>query len=138
MRVLLALPGLAALAWGAVLLAEVLLPVRPLTFELAAWLIAGPVVHDLLIAPVVGAAGLGLASVTGRVWRGPVVAGTVVSGVLVLLAVPLLWREFGTPPSPGLHDGDTWAGLGWSLLAVWVAVLVSGMARTAWNRRSGP
>jgi hypothetical protein len=131
LRVLLALPGLAALAWGVMLLVQLAFPLDPDSYSVAEWLVAGPLAHDAVLAPIVGVIGFGLSRVTSRAWRGPVMAGAVFSGVLGLLAVPLLWRRFGTPPSPGLHDGDSVAGLLWTLAAVWTAVLLTGVVRWA-------
>ncbi|MBP2326708.1 hypothetical protein JOF56_007093 [Kibdelosporangium banguiense] len=107
-RVLLGTAGLAMMAWGALLAFEV-----PQISEFGAWFVAGPIVHDLLLAPLVGAVGL--------VVKGPAKAGAVVSGVLVLIAIPLLWQE-NVPVNPGLHDRDYLAGLAISLGVVWLLV----------------
>jgi hypothetical protein len=58
-----------------------------------------------------------------------VVTGTVITGVLLILAFPLLWRPYGTPPMPGLHDGNPALGLALTLAAVWLAVLLTALAR---------
>ncbi|GAB3483867.1 hypothetical protein [Amycolatopsis cihanbeyliensis] len=128
-RVALAAAGLAMLAWGAVLVGELALPVGPHTLRLLAWLVGGPLVHDLLVAPVVGAAGLALSRFAGPAWRAPLTAAATVSGVLALLSVPLLWRRYGAPPSPGLHDGDTGTGLLIALALIWTVALLFGTTR---------
>ncbi|HVK21031.1 MAG TPA: hypothetical protein VM677_06700, partial [Actinokineospora sp.] len=92
-----------------------------------AWFVGGPVVHDAVVAPVVGGVGLLIASRISPRWRTPVLAGSVATGVLALLAVPLLWRPFGVPDNPGLHDRDYWLGLGVSLAIVWAAVALGGL-----------
>ncbi|MGA6165274.1 hypothetical protein [Amycolatopsis magusensis] len=112
MRFLLALPGLAALVYGVTLL----VPLADIPVGI--WLVAGPLVHDLLLAPLIAVAGYAISR-----WASPpLLVGGAATGVLCLLAIPLLWRTYGTPPSPGLHDGDTWLGLGLTLAAVWLAV----------------
>uniref|UniRef100_UPI000CCFFCD4 hypothetical protein n=1 Tax=Amycolatopsis sp. CA-128772 TaxID=2073159 RepID=UPI000CCFFCD4 len=124
-RVLLALPGLAALAWGAVLFAEYALPLRPDVFPTLSWIIGGPIVNDAIIAPLTALLGIALARLLPRPWRTPVVAGTVTTGVLAILAFPLLWRPYGTPPMPGLHDGNPALGLAITLAAVWLLVVLT-------------
>jgi hypothetical protein len=57
-----------------------------------------------------------------------VVVGSVLSGVLAILAVPLLWRTYGAPTPPGPHK-DARTGLLISLAVVWAAVLLSGITR---------
>ncbi|WP_410664684.1 hypothetical protein [Amycolatopsis sp. lyj-84] len=129
LRLLLFLPGLGALAWGAVLFAEYAFPLRPDVFGTLGWLAGGPLVHDLLVAPLVGAAGLALSRFLPERWKTPVKTGAVLTGVLTLLAVPLLWRPFGGARNPGLHDADTLTGLLLTLAVVWLGVLVAALFR---------
>ncbi len=129
LRLLLFLPGLGALAWGAVLFAEYAFPLRPDVFGTLGWLAGGPLVHDLLVAPLVGAVGLALSRFLPEHRRTPVKTGAVLTGVLTLLAVPLLWRPFGGARNPGLHDADTLTGLLLTLAVVWLGVLVAALFR---------
>lgn len=108
-RLLLGAVGVAMAVWGALLAIQV-----PQIIEFGAWFLAGPILHDALLAPLVGVVGLAL--------KGPVKAGAVVSGILVLIAVPLLWQPH-VPVNPGLHDRDYWLGLAISLGVVWLVVL---------------
>lgn len=117
-RLLLGTAGLAMMAWGASLALRV-----PQIVEFGAWFLAGPLLHDLVLAPVVALAGL--------VLKGPAKAGAVVSGVLALIAIPLLWQPH-VPVNPGLHDRDHWLGLAVSLAVVWTLVL----AITLYRRRT--
>ncbi|ALG06448.1 hypothetical protein [Kibdelosporangium phytohabitans] len=117
-RLLLGAVGVALMARGALLAWEV-----PQIVEFGAWFLAGPVLHDLVLAPVVGLLGL--------VLKGPVKTGAVVSGILVLIAVPLLWQP-QVPVNPGLHDRNYWLGLAVSLGVVWSFVLAS----VVWRRRT--
>lgn len=117
-RLLIGAAGVVMAAWGALLALDV-----PQIFELGAWFLAGPILHDALLAPVV--AGLGL------LLKGAAKAGAVVSGVLVLIAVPLLWQE-NVPTNPGLHDASYFAGLAISLGVVWLLVLTF----VVWKRLS--
>ncbi|WP_181770502.1 hypothetical protein [Amycolatopsis pittospori] len=129
LRLLLFLPGLAALAWGAVLFAEYAFPLRPDVFGTLGWLAGGPLVHDLLVAPLVGAVGLALSTFLPARWKTPVITGAVLTGVLGLIAFPLLWRPFGGAQNPGLHDADTLTGLLLTLAVVWLGVLVAALVR---------
>jgi hypothetical protein len=128
-RVLFALPGLAALAWGVVLFAEYALPLRPDVFGAVGWIVGGPILNDAVIAPLTAILGLVLARLLPRRWKAPVITGTVVTGVLAILAFPLLWRPYGTPPMPGLHDGTPALGLALTLAAVWLAVVLTALTR---------
>ncbi len=85
--------------------------------------------HDGLVAPVVGVGGLVLARVLPVAWRVPVAVGAVLSGVLALIAVPLLWRPFGVATNPGLHDANYVLGLTVALGVVWLGVAVGGTIR---------
>ncbi|GAB3870669.1 hypothetical protein GCM10029964_005600 [Kibdelosporangium lantanae] len=111
MRVVLGLVGVAMAVWGALLL----LDAPQVLVEAGTWFVAGPIIHDALLAPVV--AGL------GYVFKGPAKVGAVVSGVLSLIAVPLLWTKY-QPENPGLHDRDYPLGLAITLGVVWVVVLI--------------
>jgi hypothetical protein len=121
-RILLGVIGIGMAAWGAWLALDV-----PQIFELGAWFVAGPVLHDLVLAPVI--AGL------GYIFRGPAKVGAVVSGVLILLSVPLLWQD-GVPTNPGLHDADYVGGLALALGVVWVLVLAVALVRKHLSRTS--
>ena len=126
-RVLLALPGLAALAWGAVLFAEYALPLRPDVFGTLGWLLGGPIVNDAIVAPLTALLGVALSRLLPPRWRTPVVAGTVTTATLAVLAFPLLWRPYGTSPMPGLHDADPALGLVLTVAAVWLAVVPTAL-----------
>lgn len=135
MRAVFAVAGLAALAWGGWLAFEFATGARN-AVQVLFWFVGGPLVHDFVVAPVVGLAGLALVRVVPGAWRAPVAVGAVLSAVLVLLAVPLLWRPFGVAVNPGLHDANYALGLSVALGVVWVAVVVSGLARR--HRRGSP
>lgn len=124
-RALLALPGLAALAWGVVLFAEYALPLRPDVYGTVGWIVAGPLVNDGVVAPVTALLGFGLSRLLPRRWRTTVITGTVITGVLAILAFPLLWRPYGTPPMPGLHDGNPALGLAVTVAAVWLVLALT-------------
>ncbi|MFL6123354.1 hypothetical protein [Actinophytocola sp.] len=132
-RALFALSGLALLTYGALLVWDFATSRTVNAVQGAAWFVGGPLIHDGLVAPAVGLTGVVLTRVLPKPWRAPVTAGVVLSGVLTLVAIPLLWRPYGTAVNPGLHDRDYGAGLAVALGAVWAAVLVTGLVR---RRRS--
>ena len=132
MRILIALAGLALLGYGAVLAWDFGTSRTVNAVEGLAWFVGGPLVHDGLVAPVVGIVGLALTRWLARPWRTPVTVGLVLTAVLTLLAIPLLWRPFGVPRNPGLHDGDYGTGLAVALGVVWLAVVLAGLAQ--WRR----
>jgi hypothetical protein len=131
-RILLALPGLAALVWGAVLAVQFGLHSFRDGRSAVEFLIGGTLANDAIVAPVVGLAGLAISRFVGPAWRTPVRVGAAVSGVLALIAVPALWRV--TPAvNPGLDDRNYGAGLLIALAVVWVVVVAAGLTggRTA-------
>ncbi|UOZ07929.1 hypothetical protein [Amycolatopsis sp. WQ 127309] len=137
-RVLLALPGLAALVWGVVLFADYALPLRPDVFGTIGWLVGGPILNDAIIAPLTALLGITLARVLPQPWKTPVVTGVVLTGVLLILAFPLLWRPYGTAPMPGLHDGNPALGLTLTLAAVWLAVVLTALCHRLTPHRKRP
>ncbi|MDX3195910.1 hypothetical protein PV458_46570 [Streptomyces sp. MN03-5084-2B] len=126
-RALLAVPGLAALAWGVVLFAEYALPLRPDVFGTLGWIVGGPILNDAVVAPLTALLGIVLSRRLPRRWRTPVMAGTVATAVLAILAVPLFWRPYGTPPMPGLHDTNPALALTLTVAAVWLAVVLTAL-----------
>lgn len=122
MRWVLGALGLGVAGWGVVLLVPLVLTSPGEVISLGGWLLGGPLLHDLLVAPVVGLVGLTATRVLPRQWRSPVVFGLVASSVLMLLAVPYLWRTFGAAANPGLHDRPYLMGLLIALAVLWSAV----------------
>jgi hypothetical protein len=112
--------GVGLSAWGAVLLLQLNL------FEIGPWLLGGPLLHDALVAPLVGVAGLAITRVLPAGWRTPVAAGLVLTATLTMLAVPYLWRTFTGPTNPGLHDRPYLTGYLIALAVVWLTVLTTG------------
>lgn len=134
MRVLFAVAGVGLLAYGAVLTWEFATSRTVNAVQGLAWFVGGPVLHDGLVAPVVGLAGLALTRWLPQPWRTPVKTGVVASGVLTLLALPLLWRPYYVVTNPGLHDRNYAAGLAIALGVVWVLVLAAGLAQHTRSR----
>lgn len=133
MRWVLGLAGLALLAYGGVLAWEFGTSRTINAVQGLAWFVGGPVVHDGLVAPVVGVVGLVLTRVLPEHWRAPVVVGVVLSAILTLLAIPLLWRPFHVATNPGLHDRDYGVGLLIALGVVWAGVVIAGLAQRKWS-----
>jgi hypothetical protein len=121
--------GVAIGAWGAFLL----LPLIDL--DLGLWFVAGPVVHDLLVAPLLGGLGLLVSRRVPARWRAPVQVGGLLTGVLALLSVPLLWRPFAGPPNPGLNDRDYLVGLLVAVAVIWLGVLAVSLTKQALQGR---
>ncbi|ASW53907.1 hypothetical protein [Plantactinospora sp. KBS50] len=127
------LAGVAAGGYGLALL-------RPQFGTAGGWLLAGPVLHDAVLAPLAGLAGLALARLVPRpAVRWWLRGGLVVTGTLLLVALPLVWRPAAAPPNPGLQDRDYLHGLAVWLAALWIGVALA-VAVARWpvrrNRRS--
>ncbi|MEU7650613.1 hypothetical protein AB0C42_19160 [Micromonospora taraxaci] len=117
-RLLLLVLGVAAAAYGGWLL-------RPHLDTTLPWLIGGPVLHDLLVAPLIGLVGLALGRlVTNRLRLAWITAGLLASATLLLIAVPLLWRPPSAPPNPGLPDRDYPLALTAGLAVLWAVVAI--------------
>jgi hypothetical protein len=128
-RILLAIVGLALLAYGGVLAWEFGASRTVNAVQGIAWFVGGPLIHDGLVAPAVGVLGLLLTRIVTQPWRTPVTIGLVLTAVLALLATPLLWRPFGVVTNPGLHDRNYGVGLAITLGVVWLAVIIAGLVR---------
>ncbi|GAA4008216.1 hypothetical protein GCM10022247_33030 [Allokutzneria multivorans] len=111
--------GVACGLWGAWLA----LPL--ISWSFVVWLASGPLVHDVLVAPIVGGVGLLVYHACPPRWADLIAAGLATSGVLGLIALPLLWAP-NAPSNPGLHDRDYGLGLLAALGVVWLVVVVVG------------
>lgn len=120
--------GWAVMAFGVVgVLDSVWLGDRP--FELAAWVLGGLVVHDVLLAPLVTALGWLLAARLPAWLRGPVRAALVLTGVTLLFSYPLL-RGFGRRDvNPTILPLDYGRNVVVILAAVWVGALAVALWR---------
>jgi hypothetical protein len=94
------------------------------------WLVGANLVHDLVIAPMVCVTGWVVARVVPRALRAPIEAGTIVSGVLLIVAFPVL-RGYGrdqVPGNPTVQPLDyvpatlTALGAVWAIAAAWTVV----------------
>lgn len=128
MRVLLAVTGLAMIGWGGWYLAADVLADEAIVWSVLGWLAAGPVLTDLVLLPLAGLVGWAAARLLPRSWRAAAAVGLVLSTVLVLLAVPFLWRAYAPSRNPGLVDRDYPAGLLTALAVVWTVVLITAIA----------
>jgi hypothetical protein len=135
-RVLIGLLGLAAAAYGLVLL------VRNGLDDLVAagvWLAAGILLHDFVLVPLTLAACWLAMRVVPPGRRVPLAVGLLVLGSLTVLAIPVLGRFGERPDNPTLLDRDYTAGwlvvAGLTLAAMLAGVVVS--ARTG-RRTGGP
>ena len=131
-RIIMALAGLAALGYGASLFWQFAQHNWVGLRSAAEFLAGGPILHDAILAPFVGALGLVIGRKLPKPWRTPVRVGAAVSGVLGLISVPALWRANAGLPNPGLDDRDYPLGLLVALAVIWLSVLVIGLL----NRRS--
>lgn len=89
--------------------------------ELARWVVGAALVHDVVLAPAVLAVGWALSKVVPpSAWR-PVRWGLMTTGLLALVAWPLV-RGYGEDPTiPSLLPRDYASGLATGVAAVWLA-----------------
>lgn len=116
--------GWALIGWGGRGVLHHHVDTRP--GQLARFLLAGALAHDLLLAPVVLLTGVVVArTATGR-WRAPIQAALLISGTLTLFAYPLL-RGYGHV----LHNPTSLPHNYSANLLVVIAVVVAGTAAVA-------
>lgn len=105
--------------------------------ELVRWVVGADLLHDLLFAPVVIAAGWLVVRAVPRSWRVPVQAGLVACGVAALVGWAA-WRGYGratVPDNPTVQPLDyttailtVWAIVG-AIVAIWIAIAAIGRRR---------
>ncbi|WP_307709501.1 hypothetical protein [Streptomyces sp. V1I6] len=93
--------------------------------DVVLWLAGAVVLHDLLLAPLVIAAGLLLARLPGR---GPLRGALVTAGCLTLIALPVLFAP-GTPHNPSVLPLDYPRNWLLSLAAVALATAAVALLR---------
>ena len=104
----------------------------PALADVALFLAGGVLAHDLLLAPLVVLAGVGVARLPVRA-RPPAVVGLVVLGSVTLMAAPVIGRSGARPDVPSLLDrpyGALWLGFA-------VLVLATSLVAALVRRRSG-
>ena len=122
-RAVLGVLGLAALAWGVWM-------AYPMVKDIYTWFLGPPILDDAVVLPIAGLISLGVARWAGTAWRWPLHFGIAATALIVYLAVTEIWRPYGFPPKPGLHDRDYVTGTLITLAVLWVVVLLAGMLRT--------
>ncbi len=129
----LGVPVIAYGVWGALGEADRVHPP-----ELARWVVGAAVLNDVVLLPVVLAAGWAARRfVPARAWPA-VRAGLMVSGALVLVAWPFV-RGYGrSRGNPSLFPRNYATGLGSALVVVWLAVAAWLLAGWWRRRRTDP
>jgi hypothetical protein len=129
-RVLVALLGVGAAAYGVMLLLD--LGVGNLVATLA-WVVGGVAIHDFLLAPLCVVAGvLVVRGTKGRI-PAAVVVGAIVLGTVTIAAVPVLGRFGARADNATLLDRSYVAGwfafAGLTVVVVLVALVVERRSR---------
>ena len=107
LRLVLVAVGVLAAAYGAwVLLGE---DARDL-LDAGLWLVAGVVLHDFVLAPIVLLLGLALRRWLPQTWRAPLAVAGIVLGSLTLVAIPVLGRFGARADNATLLDRPYVAG----------------------------
>lgn len=107
---------------------------RDWLLNLSAFLFTGPILHDLLVAPVVALVGVALSRLVPPSWRPTVGAGLAATAILALIAVPLIWRPHPAPPNPGLQERAYLPGLAVLVAALWLVLIGVHLLRVARRR----
>lgn len=118
-RILLALTGVGIGGYGALLVLD-----NPpvIILRILVWAVVAVVVHDLVFAPLCGAAGWSGRRLLPAGWQSPVAVAGLCSVVLVLLAIPVFSRPGMRPDNMTVLDRDYPLGLAIALGVVWLCV----------------
>jgi hypothetical protein len=127
-RAIIGLLGLSALAWGVWM-------AYPMTKDIYTWFLGPAILDDAIVLPVAGLLSLAVARLTSPAWRWPLHFGIGATAVIVYLAVTEIWRPYGFPPKPGLHDRDYPTDTLVTLAVVWAVVVLAGLLRARTARR---
>ncbi|WP_324277133.1 hypothetical protein [Blastococcus brunescens] len=134
-RWLFLLPGLAAVAYGAIGL--VTAGSRVPLGSWATWFVGSALLHDLVLAPVWIGLGWLAARVLPAPARGPAVVGAAVTGLLTLVAMPFVLAPGYNPDNPSFLPHEYGRNLLLINLAVLLLVALWGTVATR-RHRSGP
>ena len=119
--------GLGLAAWGFRLLTVTNVPLD----EFAPWFVGGVLAHDLVLAPIAFGAGWLVRRIVPASLRPPVQVGLIVSGVVLVFAIPGLLdkgRDLGnTSKLPNDYPVSVAIVLG----AIWAVVLIATLRRRA-------
>jgi hypothetical protein len=130
---LLGVAGVAAGLYGVALLLDD--PLGDLV-EIVVWLVAGVLLHDLVLAPLSLVAAAGSRRVLPEAARGSITVGAVVLVAVTLVAIPVLGRFGASPGNDTLLDRNYVAG--WLTVGGLVALgVVLGVLGSGWRRRHG-
>lgn len=97
--------------------------------------IGGIVVHDFLIVPTVLLIGVVVARIVPASVRGPVTAGLIVSGVVVVFSIPFVGHFGRVADNATILPRSYGTGLAIVLAAVWIVVAVVACVGAAAARR---
>ncbi|WP_425004413.1 hypothetical protein [Mycolicibacterium sp. S3B2] len=131
-RILLVVAGLAAAAYGAVLVLD--LPGRTIAL-IAVWAGGGVIVHDFVFAPLSAVLGYTGRRLVKGSWWAPIAVAALCSATLIFLAVPVLDTPGAKPDNPTVLDRDYPMGLMISLLIIWACVPLYQVGAALMQRR---
>ncbi|HEX9995332.1 MAG TPA: hypothetical protein VGB14_20590 [Acidimicrobiales bacterium] len=92
-----------------------------------AWVVGVALAHDLVVAPLVCLAGVAVARVVPRAWRGPVAGGLVAAAAVTAVAFPGVRGWGRLPNNPSVHPLDYGTGLATALAVVAAGVVAAGL-----------
>lgn len=121
-RAILALLGLAALGWGVWM-------AYPMAKDIYTWFLGPAILDDAIVLPIAGLVSLAVARWAPTSWRWPLHFGIAATAVVAYLAVTEIWRPYGFPPKPGLHDRDYVTDTLVTLAVLWAVVVLAGLLR---------
>lgn len=89
------------------------------------WVVGGPLIHDLVIAPLSAGVAVALSRVLPTLIRPWVTIGIMLSAMLTFIALPSVLRLGYSPDLPSALPRNYAHGLLWYLAVVWFAVAIA-------------
>ncbi|MCH9817166.1 MAG: hypothetical protein K0U64_12070 [Actinomycetia bacterium] len=134
LRVFLIAIGTVVMAFGGWTLYET---IPQSTFaNLGIWIVAGVLIHDILLAGLVAAGGWAIGRLIPARFRAYVQSGFIVAGVLVIMAIPVLIAGGRQPDNPSLLPLDYPRNLAIVLGLIAIGTVLTAVVRERMSRSS--
>lgn len=129
LQVGLLLLGASTVAWGGILMLQLLLDRTAPLLGVGGWWLGGPLIVDLIAVPAVVVVGVTIGRVVPSGWRRYVASASALTVLVTLVAFPFLTGLGRRPDNPSLLDRNYWAGYLAVVGLVWAAPLLVRLSK---------
>lgn len=127
-RAVIGIAGIVAIGYGLFLAWTTITRLGDLV-AIALWFGLPPVIFDLLLVPLFGLIGLGVAAIRDHRWRAPLVVGLIISAALLAVGLPFIAGIGQRPDNPSVLDRPYLLGTVIALAVVWAGIGGWGLFR---------